>query len=67
MAEILCFLFFVFLQANDISSAKENEKVSQCRLSASQPCHLNELLNFKVRAESVSLCWNVGNEDHRKW
>lgn len=27
--------------------------------------HLNELLNFKARAEGVSLCWNAG--DHRKW
>lgn len=30
-------------------------------------CRLNELLNVKARAESVSLCWNVGDEDHRKW
>lgn len=50
-----------------MSSAKENGKVNQHRLSASQPCHQNELLNVKARAESVSLCWNVGNEDHRKW
>ena len=60
-------LFFFFKQANAMLSAREHGKVSQRRLSASQPCRLNELLNVKARAESVSLCWNVGDEDHRKW
>lgn len=66
ITEVL-FFFLIFFQSNAMSSAKENGKVNQHRLSASQPCHQNELLNVKARAESVSLCWNVGNEDHRKW
>lgn len=66
IAEVLL-IYLIFLQANAVSSAKENGKVSQRRLSASQPRCLNELLNVKARAESVSLCWNVGDEDHRKW
>lgn len=44
----------------------EGEPVQAVCLPA-EPSLVNELLNFKARAESVSLCWNVGDEAHRKW